>query len=214
MSHDDFAVEPVPGLPATPPKGEQVLWQGRPDTWALARESMGLYWIAGYFAVMAVWRVVSASGEVAFPQVLLTGLPLVILGLAACAIVLGLARVMARATVYTITTARVAMRIGAALTVTFNIPFKRVATANLDLKPSGTGTIALQTLGDTRISYLVCWPHVRPWHMKKTQPALRCIPDAARVARILAEAAETRISQPEISRDVQLAHATSSVAAE
>lgn len=213
MSHDDFAVEPVPGLPATPPKGEQVLWQGRPETWALARESMGLTWIAGYFAIMTVWRIVTAAAQMSLPQALLTGLPLIVLGLIACGIVLAIAWAMARATMYTITTARVAMRIGAALTVTFNIPFKMIATANLDLKPSGTGTIALQTLGDTRISYLVCWPHVRPWYMTKTQPALRCIPDAARVARILADAAETRVSQPEISRTSQVAH-PSSVAAE
>ena len=32
--------------------------------------------------------------------------------------------------------------------------------------------------------------------MARTQPALRCIPDAARVARIFAETAETRVSEP------------------
>jgi hypothetical protein len=40
---------------------------------------------------------------------------------------------------------------------------------------------------------------VRPWHINHTQPALRGIPDAARVAQILADAAETRINAPEIS---------------
>ena len=200
MSHDDFAVEPVPGLPAKPPMGEAVLWQGRPQTWALARESLGLTWVAGWFVLLAVWRIVTVSSEVAFPAVLLTGLPLLALGLAACGIILLIALVQARSTVYTITTARVAMRIGAALTVTFNIPYTKVASANLDLKPSGTGTIALKTLGDSRLSYLVCWPHVRPWRMARTEPALRCIPQAAKVARILADAAETRVSQPEITR--------------
>ncbi|MEO1362599.1 MAG: PH domain-containing protein, partial [Pseudomonadota bacterium] len=39
MPHDDFEIEPVAGLPEAPPEGEQILWQGRPDTWALARES-------------------------------------------------------------------------------------------------------------------------------------------------------------------------------
>jgi hypothetical protein len=46
----------------------------------------------------------------------------------------------------------------------------------------------------------VCWPHVRPWRFAKTQPALRCIPEAERVARLLAEAAETRISEPVLTR--------------
>ncbi|MDJ0825356.1 MAG: photosynthetic complex putative assembly protein PuhB [Rhodobacter sp.] len=200
MPHDDFAFEPVRGLPARPPSGEQILWQGRPQTWALAREAMGLYWVAGWFVLLSLWRVGVASTEVPFPSVLLTALPLLALGFVTCAIILLIAWVQARSTVYTITTARVAMRIGAALTVTFNIPYKKLGTANLDLKTSGTGTIAMQTLGETKLSYLICWPHVRPWRMKKTEPALRCIPDAENVARILAEAAETRVSQPEVTR--------------
>lgn len=197
--HDDFAVEPVPGLPEAPPKGEQVLWQGRPETWALAREALGLYWVAGYFGALAIWRAwVVADGSVG--SVVAVVLPYLAIGLVTCAILLGLAWVYATTTVYTLTSARVAMRIGAALTVTLNLPFKQVANASLDLKRNGTGTIALETLGETRLSYLVCWPHVRPWFMSKTQPALRCIPDAARVAQLLAEAAETRVSQPVITR--------------
>jgi hypothetical protein len=47
MEHDDFAVEPVKGLPEKPPAGEVILWQGRPDTWALAREALNLNWIIG-----------------------------------------------------------------------------------------------------------------------------------------------------------------------
>jgi hypothetical protein len=44
------------------------------------------------------------------------------------------------------------------------------------------------------------WPHVRPWKMKQTQPALRCIADAKTVAGILSEAAETAVSEPVIER--------------
>ena len=65
--------------------------------------------------------------------------------------------------------------------------------------------IALQTLGETRISILVAWPHLRPGHWKVTQPALRSIPDAARVARMLAEAAEARLTQPTVTRAAGLA---------
>ncbi len=111
----------------------------------------------------------------------------------------GVAYVLARTTVYTITTARVAMRVGAALTVTLNLPFTRIASADLAVNRDGTGSVVFETLGETRLSYLVLWPHVRPWRMKKTQPALRSIPDAARVAQIVADAAETRVSQPEIA---------------
>jgi hypothetical protein len=74
-----------------------------------------------------------------------------------------------------------------------------VANANLALRQNGTGSIALETIGDTTISYLVCWPHVRPWSLAKTQPMLRCIPDAARVAKLLADAAQTRLNQPVVT---------------
>lgn len=197
--HDDYAVEPVPGLPALPPRGEEVLWQGRPATLALAREALGLTWVAAYFVTWAAWQayVVSDGSAGQFVAVML---PYLVIGAAACLILLGIAAVQARTTVYTVTTARVAMRIGVALTVTLNIPFRQIGAASLDLKRSGTGTIALETLGDTRLSYLVCWPHVRPWRMGKTQPALRCIPDAAGVARILSEAAEQRLATPVVSR--------------
>jgi hypothetical protein len=92
------------------------------------------------------------------------------------------------------------MRIGAALTLTLNIPYKQVANASLDLRKFGTGTIAFETQGDTRLGYLMCWPHVRPWHMKKTEPALRCIPDAEHVAGLVARLATARVNVPEVRR--------------
>lgn len=199
QDHDDFATEPLRGLPEAPPKGEMVLWQGRPATLALAREAMGLNWIAGYFVALAVWRAAQVADGTAL-SVLAVMLPYLVIGAVACGIVLGVAMVQARLTVYTLTTARVAMRIGAALTVTLNLPYTQIGAARLDLRRGGSGTIALATLGETRLAYLVCWPHVRPWRLGRTEPALRCIPDAARVARILAEAAETRIAQPVVSR--------------
>jgi hypothetical protein len=209
QDHDDFAIEPVPGLPATPPKGEVVLWQGNPHTLTLAREAMGLTWVAAYFVALAIWRA-SVVSDGSVMSIVAVMLPYLGLGLAACGIILAMAAVQARSTVYTVTTARVAMRIGAALTVTLNLPYKQIGAASLDLKRSGTGTIAMETLGDTRLSYLMCWPHVRPWHMAKTQPALRCIRDAARVAQILSDAAETRVSQPTVTRTAP----TGAVAAE
>lgn len=204
--HDDFAIEPLPGLPAHPPKGEVLLWQGRPQAFALAREALKITWVAGYFVALAVWRGWAMGGGEALAT-LAVMLPYLGLGLVACAILYTIAVVQARSTVYTITTARVAMRIGVALTVTLNLPFRQIGAAHLAVKSNGTGTIALQTLADTRISYLVCWPHVRPWHLNRTQPALRAIPDAARVARLLAEAAETKTSEPVIMQATQPPHA-------
>lgn len=200
MSHDDFATEPVKGLPERPPEGERILWQGRPQAWALTWQALSLPWVAGYFAALAVWRFGSLIDAMPPGAALAAASPFLILGAVVCLLLFLVGLVQARATVYTITNRRVAMRIGAALTVTLNLPFSQIRTAALDLRRGGTGTIALDLMGETRLSYLVCWPHVRPWHLRLTMPALRCIPEAARVAQILSEAAEAQVSTPQVSR--------------
>src|SRR6056297_1263735 len=212
MSHDDFAFEPVKGLPERPPEGEEILWQGRPDWWALTRESLSLYWVLGYFVVLAAWRFGSMIDQVPFTTAFAASFPFIILGGIVGLLLAVIAFVQARATVYTITNRRVAMRIGAALTVTLNLPYTQIGSANLDLRRRGTGTIALDLLGDTRLSYLVCWPHVRPWVIRRTQPALRCIPDAERVAKMLSKAAMARVSTPQTARTAPAT--TAAVAAE
>ena len=201
MPHDDdVTVEPVNGLPEALPSGEEILWQGRPSVAHLLREALSLNWVLGYFALLIVWRIGVSSTVMPFGPALLTALPFVVLAALVTMILYAIAWAQARATVYTITTERVAMRVGAALTLTLNLPFPKIASADLSLKKDGTGTIALRTTGNVRLSYMVLWPHIRPWHMKETKPALRCIPDAAKVAAILAEAAETRVSRPTLAR--------------
>ncbi|MEM8788152.1 MAG: photosynthetic complex putative assembly protein PuhB [Pseudomonadota bacterium] len=190
---DDFAEEPIHGLAKKLPEGERILWQGAPTPLALARQAMGLTWILGYFAVLAVWRggmVAYADGAAAGA---LSALWYVVAGLAAGGVVLGLAWVLARTTVYTVTSARVVMRIGAALTVSLNLPLKDIASAELGLARDGTGSIHLALKGDTRVAYLVLWPHARPWRLARPEPTLRAIPDAAHVARLLGQAAEARV---------------------
>ncbi|NJL34791.1 MAG: PH domain-containing protein, partial [Chloroflexaceae bacterium] len=80
------------------------------------------------------------------------------------------------------------LRIGAALTVTLNLPYRWINSADVTTHRDGTGTIALDLRGETRFSYLVLWPHVRPWVISRTQPALRCIPEPDKVAALIAEA--------------------------
>lgn len=198
--HDDFAFEPIAGLPERPPAGEEILWQGRPSVWALARDAFKIYWIAAYFVALVIWRMQVAFSAGGMGRAIAVGIPHLAVGALVCLVVLVLAFAQARACMYTITSSRVVMRIGAALSVTFNLPFSQIGAANLNLHRTGTGTIVLETLGDTKISYLVAWPHVRPWQFTKTQPALRSIPDAARVSRVLSDAAEHRLSLPMIAR--------------
>lgn len=198
MHHDDFNFEPIRGLPGKPPEGEEILWQGAPNPWRLAVEAMALRWVAGYFALLAVWRVGASSATFPIGEALLHAVPLVLMGVVTCAILYVVAWVQARSTVYTLTNRRVCLRIGAALTMTLNLPFVKIGSAHLSQRRDGSGTIAFETLGGTRISYLMTWPHVRPW-VFRTQPALRCIPDVERVAEIFAEAAEARINTPEVA---------------
>lgn len=195
MPKDDVQVEPIRGLPEVPPEGERILWQGAPDPWTLALQALNLGWVAGYFVLLAVWRGVAIGFEGGLALGMKATVPYFVLGLAACAILAVIAFVLARTTVYTLTNRRVAMRVGAALTVTLNLPFASVVSADVALNRNGTGTIALDLTKGTKLSYLVCWPHVRPWRISNTQPALRCIPDAERVAGLLADAAQARVGE-------------------
>lgn len=202
--HDDFASEPVRGLPEALPEGEHILWQGQPAWWPLLTESLSLWWVAGYFAFLFVWRTVAGAATESWVQSATAASFFLVLGLIVCALLLIVAIMQAKSTVYTITNKRVAMRIGAALTMTLNLPFRKIANASLGLRKDGHGSIALELMEDdgARLSYIMTWPHVRPWHLKQTQPALRCIPEARRVAAILSEAAQTAVAEPVIERIV------------
>jgi hypothetical protein len=193
MRKDDVQVEPIRGLPELPPEGEHILWQGAPDPWTLALQALNMGWVAGYFGLLAAWRGVAIGLEQGWALGAKATVPYLVMGLVACAILGLIALTLARTTVYTLTNRRVAMRIGAALTVTLNLPFTCVLAADLALNRNGTGSIALDLTEGVKLSYLVCWPHVRPWRISNTQPALRCIPDAAHVAELLANAAQARV---------------------
>lgn len=192
MSHDDFKTEPVPGLPEHPPAGEHILWQGRPNWWALTKRATGFWWIMGYFVVLALWRFVSVVDLVPLRQAVALSVPFLILAAIVGVLLTITAWVQARAALYTVTNKRVVLRVGAALTVTLNLPYTQIARADIDLRRDGTGTIAFDTLGETRLAYVVLWPHVRPWRFP-AQPALRCIPAAQEVADLLSLNARSAI---------------------
>jgi hypothetical protein len=72
--------------------------------------------------------------------------------------------------------------------VTYNLPLKRIAAADLSTVPGGHGDIALALAPGDRIAWLQLWPHARPWRLAQPEPALRAVPDAAVVARRLTQA--------------------------
>ncbi|MBZ8139126.1 phosphopantetheine adenylyltransferase [Rubrivivax gelatinosus] len=181
--------EPVRGLPEVLPVQEHMLWQGSPDWRALARRAFHVPALVLYFAAVLAARVAyvlsQGGSSVDALRALVVLLPLVVF---AIALIVGIAWLTARGSVYTITDRRVVMRVGIVLTVTFNIPFKRIAAAGLRRHRDGTGDIPIALLGTDRIAFLHIWPHVRPWRFSKPEPMLRCIPDAESVARQLSEA--------------------------
>lgn len=199
--HDkDFDFEPVPGLPAELPQGETIVWQGRPDAMRLAREAFKINWILTYMLAIVVWRAGGAYADGGTGLMMATAIPYLGLTVLGYAVVFALAFAQAKGSVYTITTARVIIKAGAALPVTYTIPFIRIATARLETRPGGTGTIAMELTDGARISYLTLWPHLRPGHAKITQPAFRCIPDAGAVARLLADQAQAKLNEPRVTR--------------
>lgn len=181
---------PAPSpLPGPLPAGEELLWQGAPGWRILARRVFHVRGLAAYFAVLLTWPAVTAvydgGGASAAALAVLRFLPLPLAALGLLALI---AWLTARATAYAITTRRVVMRIGVALPVTVNLPFRAVEAAALKLHADGTGDISLALAGDGRMSYVHLWPHARPWRVSRPEPTLRAVPDAARVADILARA--------------------------
>ena len=188
-SGHEHEVEPQRGLPELLPADEKILWQGSPDWQAMARRAFHLRQVAVYFALMLALRggVALAEGASTADALLkmLWLLPLAGVGLGLLAL---LAWLSARGTVYTLTSKRVVMRIGIVLTVTYNLPLKRIAAADLSLMASGHGDIALALLKGDRIAWLQLWPHARPWRLAQPEPSLRAVPDAAQVAQRLTAA--------------------------
>ena len=181
--------EAAPGLPEPLPRGERLLWQGGPDWRVLARDAMHVRMLAIYFGALLLWRaatVLSGGGTpLAAGTAVLWLLPLPVLAIAVLAL---LAWLTARTSVYTITDKRVVMRIGVVLSVTFNLPYARIDSAALRTRRDGSGDLSLVLDASDRIAYLHLWPHARPWHLKRTEPMLRALPQARRVAALLAAA--------------------------
>jgi lipid-A-disaccharide synthase-like uncharacterized protein len=193
MSEDDFAVEPIEGLPELLPKGEVILWQGRPNWLRLTIESLNLWWVIGYFGLLAAWRFLSVIDYMPFGTSISASIPFLFVAAFVGLLLCGVGYIQAKETLYTITNRRVVMRIGAALTLTLNLPFTKIDNAAVAKKRGGFGNIAFETSGDTKFSFFVLWPHARSWYFGKPQPTLKCIPDIEKVSSILGEAAKSRI---------------------
>jgi hypothetical protein len=187
----EFEFEPIRGLPALLPTGEQLLWQGSPTWSSVAARTLHLRAIAIYFVAIVLLRLL-AGWYVGQPaQLIGTSMAwLTALGLATVAFLAWVARLIAHGTVYTLTTRRIVMRFGMVVPISINIPFAIVRSAELRTYADGTGDIPIRLGGDGRIAYPHLWPHAKPWALRHPQPMLRGIPQAADAAAILANALE------------------------
>jgi Bacterial PH domain len=182
------------------PEGERLLWQGRPKARALALRVFHARLVTAYFALLFVARVVigildhqpwttaiADASRIAIPFMF----AMVLLG--------GLAFLYSRTTRYSVTNRRVLLQYGAVLPMTLNVPFAQVARAAVKAYRDGSGDLPLTVISEQRLSFLLLWPHVRPWRLTHVEPMLRCVPEVRVVADILAEALVTalpRASEP------------------
>jgi hypothetical protein len=200
----EYEYEPVPGLPERLPPGEVLLWQGAPRWQSLALHAFHARKVALYFLALLLlllgWKL---TGEAPLIAALGGALWLAALAAVAVGLLVLLAWATGRATLFTITNRRVVMRFGVAFPMAINLPFIQITTAGLRVYPDGTGDLPLTMSGLVNTSYMILWPYARPWRWSPPQPMLRAVPDAARVAEILAAALEAaRPTTPPADTDV------------
>jgi hypothetical protein len=153
----------------------------------LARRAYRADFIAAYFVALTVWSLWSGA-ELGWNAAAVAGVKTLGLGAGALAIVGGLAFLSARTTLYVVTTRRLVLKVGIALPIFINVPFKDIGSASARVYGDGTGDIPLALLKGRRIGYWLLWPSARPFHLLRPQPCLRCVADSTVVAATLGAA--------------------------
>jgi len=184
--------EPVKGLPDLLPDGERIIWQGRPRALTLAIHAMHIRAIAIYFGALMIWQAATAiRGGEAFGPAIASTLGLGVAATLAIGLLVIIARAMARATVYTITSARVVIRTGVALRKYINLPFTQISAVALKAQKTGHGDVAMETKKGAKLPYLYLWPHARPFKFGNPVPLLRSLEDAPEAAKTLVDAMQS-----------------------
>ncbi|WP_238182994.1 photosynthetic complex putative assembly protein PuhB, partial [Methylobacterium trifolii] len=121
MSESEFLPEgTLRGLPGPLPKGERILWQGAPTTAGVLMRVFHARLVAVWFAAAAVAFGLTAGS---MAQALAIVGPTLLVCAGAILLMAGLAWLVHRTTVYTITDRRIVLHIGIALPITLNLPF-------------------------------------------------------------------------------------------
>jgi hypothetical protein len=191
MSQSEFEDEPVRGLPKRLPEGETILWQGSPEAGLAMRRIFHLPWVAGYFAVLVAWKLQRALSEGAdLAHAALEAGTLAVIGSVALGLLAAIGWGIARTTIYTLTSKRLIVRFGVALRMSVTVPYTKIDGAAIRRSKDGSGDLSLTLSRSVRVSYLILWPHVRPWRFLYPQPSLRALRNPDVPAGILARAME------------------------
>lgn len=201
--------EAIPGLPEHLPAGEFVCWQGAPDWKDLAVNGFHARKLAFYFGLLLLARVIAQTNAGApFAETVASTTLLALLAAGVLGFITLYAWLAARAARYTLTNRRLVIRCGATLAMTINLPFEMVASADLRVRKSGHGDLPISLTKGVRPSWIILWPHVKPFSITRVRPMLRSVPDAqhlgAKVSAALREYAEQagdHPAQPRVVRD-------------
>ena len=184
-------------LPQDIPAGERILWHGRPRWVSLARRAYRGDLIAAYFLALTTWNVVSAARDSGLSAAALVATKTLGAGTAALTLIALLSFASARTTLYVLTSRRLVLKVGVALPIFINLPFKQIASAAARIYSDGTGDIPVALSTSQRVAYFALWPHARPFHFAHPQPSLRSIANAALVADTLSRALREAAGQTE-----------------
>jgi hypothetical protein len=179
----------IAGMEGELPPGEEIIWQGKPNWRSLARRMYHADLVAAYFAIIIAGVVLDGIIVHASPiHVIEWVLPLLVGGMATVGLVLLFAWLTARTTQYTITTRRVVIRFGIALSAVLAIPHRLVGELAVRVHGDHTGDIPLRLKPGQRLALHKVWPHVRGFSLTAPQPMLRGVPQAAVVGSLLSRA--------------------------
>ncbi len=188
------------------PADEMLIWQGRPEARAIATRAMYLWYVVAYLLGLALLRtgylVISDAPLSEWSALLAWQL---LASLFIVGIILVLAAVYGKSTIYTLTNRRLILRTGAAVPIHVNFPLEQVASADLKVFSDGTGDIALKLDSSDKLYWLLLWPNIRSWWVRPLQPLLRGLRDFEMAANALASAAsaESTVSLGEFKCDYE-----------
>ena len=107
----------------------------------LARRAYRGDYVAAYFVALTVWNVLFGRTGVGFGAAAFIAAKTLGIGAAALALIALLSFASARSTLYVVTSRRLVLKVGVALPIFVNLPFKQIASASACVFSDGTGDI-------------------------------------------------------------------------